>query len=187
MRQRVAFGRYRCPHARALDPVAVSCQSAQFAALHHTCGRCAVAISWRPAPCSGAAFASQDARLSFLFIRENNHSTMIIDKVAFSTRCVPANHLLTRLSNSLQTPTWVWVNPERGAARRNRAPMVGFSFEDVGFKLELGAPWPFVVGLRRDPSPRADRRANASSGEREPTRSGYPRACRQRSISHCFW
>jgi len=138
-------------------------------------------------PCSGVACASQDARLSFLFIREHNHSTIIIDKVAFSTRCVPANHLLTRLSNSLQTPTWVWVNPERGAARRNRAPMVGFSFEDVGFKLELGAPWPFVVGLRRDPSPRADRRANASSGEREPTRSGYPRACRQRSISHCFW
>jgi len=52
-------------------------------------------------PSSGVGIvARQDIQPSFLFIGENNHSTMIIDKVAISTLSVPA----TSSSDAVQYP-----------------------------------------------------------------------------------
>jgi len=69
-----------------------------------------------PYPSSGMAIvASQKAGLSLLFIGEDSPSTLIIDKVAISTRSVLAISSSDADQKPAQTPGGFWVNPERGA------------------------------------------------------------------------
>src|SRR5262249_36976240 len=69
-----------------------------------------------PYPSSDIAIvASQKAGLSLLFIGEDSPSTLIIDKVAISTRSVLAISSSDADQKPAQTPGGFWVNPERGA------------------------------------------------------------------------